>query len=529
VIELIALYLAGLSFFFTGVGGISDNLRQMSGQRFRRLLAHTTHHPVLAALLGAVLGTITQSASVVAFVLSGMVASGLMPLVRALIVMSFANVGTALLVFIAALDLHLPILFLIGICGIILAFKLARSWKPGIAGLLSVGLVFFGLDMMKQAFHPIAGSSELSDVGRFFNFYPDAAFFLGVGLRSVIHSSSAVAAITITINKDGVLGEFPALLSMAGLGVGTALASWFLSSNLTGIPRQIAVFQAVTNIGGGVLVGVLLIVEHMSNLPLLIALTHQLSGDISGRMALMYLFFNLAIVGVSMALLPWVPKFLARICPPTPEEDLSRPQYLHDDALRSPETALDLVALEQMRLVRAFEQFLEIARGQLDLQLAPLHHAAGELSKEISAFLESLVKLPIAADLAAHAISFQRKEDTLRALEENLFLFCQTLSGQTGDDSLGNRLIESLDTLVLSAIDALESKQPADIDLLVQLTDDRGTMMERLRSRLVVAEGEDAASIGALHYATTLFERNVWLLRQLALWMHEDAKAGEVA
>jgi hypothetical protein len=31
--------------------------------------------------------------------------------------------------------------------------------------------------------------------------------------------------------------------------------------------------------------------------------------------------------------------------------------------------------------------------------------------------------------------------------------------------------------------------------------------------------------VSALHYATTLFERNVWLLRQLALWMREDAAA----
>jgi hypothetical protein len=33
--------------------------------------------------------------------------------------------------------------------------------------------------------------------------------------------------------------------------------------------------------------------------------------------------------------------------------------------------------------------------------------------------------------------------------------------------------------------------------------------------------------VAALHYATTLFERNVWLLRQLALWLREDLKRNE--
>ena len=64
IVGLVALYLAGASFFFTGVSGISDNLRLMSGQRFRLLLARATHHPVLAGLLGALMGAITQSASV---------------------------------------------------------------------------------------------------------------------------------------------------------------------------------------------------------------------------------------------------------------------------------------------------------------------------------------------------------------------------------------------------------------------------------------------------------------------------------
>src|SRR5580658_5072123 len=109
MIESIALYLAGLSFFFSGMAGISENLRQMSGQRFRVLLAHATNRPLRAGLLGAIAGAVTQSTSVVAFILSGMISTGLLALDRALIVVACANIGTALLVFIAAVDLHLPI------------------------------------------------------------------------------------------------------------------------------------------------------------------------------------------------------------------------------------------------------------------------------------------------------------------------------------------------------------------------------------------------------------------------------------
>src|ERR1700722_8191128 len=154
IVEALALYMAGLSFFFTGVSGISENLRQMSGQKFRLLLARATKHPVAAGMLGA----LTQNASVVAFILTGMVASGMLALSRALVVLACANIGTALLVFVAALDMHLPVLFLIGVSGLLMAFKLLAKWKPAFASLLSVGLVLFGLEMMKQAFQPIAAS-----------------------------------------------------------------------------------------------------------------------------------------------------------------------------------------------------------------------------------------------------------------------------------------------------------------------------------------------------------------------------------
>lgn len=530
-VGLVALYLAGLSFFFTGVSGISENLRLMSGQRFRLLLAKATHHPVFAGLLGAFMGALTQSASVVALILTGMVATGMLALRRALLVLSCANLGTALLVFLATLDLHLPVLFVIGLSGMIIAFKLWAKWKPGWAALLSVGLVFFGLDMMKEAFKPLSSSAGAIDVGKFFDFFPDAAFFAGMVTRALVHSSSSVAAISITLNKGGLLGDFPAMMGLAGLGMGTAIATYFLSSNVKGVSRQITIHQATANFGASVTLALLLTTERFSHIPMLLAMLRLLSPSISGRMAIMYFIFNLMIVAVAITTLPWAPAWLARISPPTPEENLSRPMYLESDALLSPETALDLVALEQLRMVRALEQFLKSARGESDVNLESLHAAAGELGKEISEFLESLVKLPIATELVTRAISFQRKQETLRALAENVFLFAATLEERVigreliaDSNALAGRLVEALDTIVLTAVDALTTKDNGDIDMLFRLTDDRGGMMERIRKRMQVDEMQDVENLSALHYATTLFERNVWLLRQLTLWLREDTK-----
>lgn len=528
MVNLIALYIAGLSFFFTGVAGISENLRQLTGQRIRVLLSRATDHPVRAGLLGAAAGAITQSTSVVAFILSSMIASGLLPLRRSLIVLGCANIGTALLVFMAAVNLRLPILFLIGACGLVLTFKLFAGWKPAVACLLSIGLVFFGLEMMKQAFEPLSASQQLIAVARFFDRWPDAAFLLGALMRTFIHSSAATAAITITINKGGMLGEFPAMLAMPGLGIGTAFATYLLSSNMRGIPRQIAIYQALTNVVAAVLVAAVLLLERTTGVPLVLSFLDWLTPTIEGRMAFMYLIFNLVIAAISILGIQWAPAWLQRISPPTLEEDLSRPMYIDADALQSPETAPDLVEMEQLRLMRAVATNLETVRGGTGPTLKTLHSATVALGEEIRRFLESLIRQPISAELAARAISLQRKQETLRALEENVSLFAETLKHKAGQEELTGSLLEALDTILLTACDALSSRDPLDIEMLIGLTDDRSAMMERLRNRYSAGAATDASSISALHYATTLFERNVWLLRQLALWQREDLKLAEV-
>jgi phosphate:Na+ symporter len=105
--------------------------------------------------------------------------------------------------------------------------------------------------------------------------------------------------------------------------------------------------------------------------------------------------------------------------------------------------------------------------------------------------------------------------------------FAATLEQRTPEE-LTARLVEALDTILLKASDALTSRDAMDIELLVSLTDDRGGMMERLRVRHHPEDPESASDVAALHYATTLFERNVWLLRQFALWMREDLKPNEI-
>jgi phosphate:Na+ symporter len=330
------------------------------------------------------------------------------------------------------------------------------------------------------------------------------------------------------VSKGTTLGDFPVVMSVAGLGLGSAIANYLLTIHLKGLRRQIALHQSITNLGAALVIGGLLTVERLSHLPMLVALVEELSKGSSGRVAFTYLALNLAIVAVGIVTLPWAPGWLAALSPPTAEEHLSLPMYVQPEALESPETALDLAAMEQLRVLQTLVTYLKFARGDTQIKLAALHESVDRLSGEISTFLQALVRQPISTSLAARSLSFQRKEETLSALEENVFLFSQSVGASQRTVEIASPLVESLDMILLTAADALGSGDRSDVDLLMQLTEDRGMMMERMRNQLRVDDRYAIEDISILHYATTLFERNVWLLRQLALWMREDAQAAAV-
>jgi phosphate:Na+ symporter len=520
MLELLALFLAGLSLFFTGVSGVKSRLQQLNGRRARRLLARVTDRPLLAGLGGMAVGAVTQSASAVSFILSGMVATGLVTLRRALPIVAASNVGTALLVFLAAVDLRLAVLFLIGLCGLALNFRVAIRYEAAFGVLFSIGLLFFGLDLMKQAFRPLPGYPEFQAFAAFLKDWHFAPILLGAACRMFIQSSSAIGVIAITLEKAGIFTETQAMLLISGAGVGVALASLFLSSNLAGAPRQIVIYQGLINFCSGALISTLVLLD--SELGFGVVKTLLTLIPASQCLAWTFLATMLGCLLFGILLLPWAEPLLRRLAPPAPGEDLSRPEFLHDEALEVPGAAIDLADREQQRLLDHTIQLLDCIRDEriarkLD-DPAILHAGMRALAGELRGFLAELVNRQLDPGMSRAVLALERRQEHLESLEETVGQFVSThranaFAGRAGE--LMARMAEAASLMLLTARDAW-SGEAIDLEHLFKLTEDRSTLMERIRAS---CQGE-AFSLdqqSALFYATTLFERMVWLLRQLAL------------
>jgi phosphate:Na+ symporter len=521
---LLALFLAGLGFFFTGLDGIRNNVKQMTSRRFRAALQRLTRNPALAAIWGMVFGALSQSASAVAFILVGMITSGLMDLRRALLVVTWANLGTVLLVFIAAVDINLAIYALVGVTSLFITFRILRQHQVAVRVLYGVGLLFLGLKLMKEGTVPISEYPWFQSGMTLFQGSAITAFLLGALLRFVIQSSSVIVVIAVQLAAAGLLGESDVRLIMHGTAVGVGLSILMLSARFSGLPRQIATHQALINGTAGLSLAGLFLLERAFGGGLLTrALTDPRLGSTEFRMAVGFLAQQSLVVALGTALGPIAPRVLARLCPPTPVERMASPRYIRDARIDDPGTALVLAEKEQARVLAMVPLMLDARRdggGEgAGIPVEELREAARSLHVELAGFLADLLDQELDRTTSRQLLEVEQRQRTIHSLAEAVAEFARSLP--TGPRStyaaeLVTDLTESLHALLSMAGQAAETGDRTMSAMLRQMTYERGDLKEKIRARFVSApDAMDTREKSTLFHLTTLFERCVWMVNQL--------------
>ena len=531
--EILGSLLAGLGLFFIGVKLVSDHTRQMAGRRFRVLVTRLTQRPALAALWGVVCGALMQSSSAVTFIVTSLISAGLISVRKAMPIVSWANVGTCALVAVASLNLHLAALYLLGFAGFCYYLNLDRSvrFRHWVGVLFGIGLLFLGLIEMKD------GAAPLKELGWFAQFlgYTSRSYMLGFVAGAfftfIVQSASTVSVVAIALAKAGLLGWEQTMMIIYGANLGSGLSTAFMASNLRGTARQLAIFQGFFKALGALILVPLFYVEIAGGIPLARALILKMSDGFGHQMALVYLLFQVAAATLISFLHAPAQRLLDRISPPTAEETLSRPQFIYDQALEEPETALELVAREQLRLARHLPQYLDAARADTrtsaSASVETLHQATSAVLKHIDAFLTDLLDKNHSHAALERTIRFQTQNGIFHSLDECLHALAKTTGQAAGSGALSGaaeRLLEGLHTVLLTAVDALEHPSAAHREILQRLTSDRGDLIERIRKSVLRAEPSlSAAEQQHLFAITSLFERAVWLLRQLGSALQEES------
>ncbi|MDG2408257.1 MAG: Na/Pi cotransporter family protein [Pirellulales bacterium] len=252
--KLLFKLVGGLGIFLLGMKYMSDGMQAVAGSRLRGMISLATNNRLLATGVGVVVTCIVQSSSITTVMVVGFVNSGVMQLAQALGVIMGANIGTTITGWILVLKIGKYGLPLLGAAAIAYLFSKGDRWRFWSMAIMGIGMIFFGLELMKDACSLI--KEHPSFESWFQSFQADDYFgvlgcaLIGCFLTIMVQSSSATLGITISLASQGVISYPTAAALVLGENIGTTITAYLASLGATTNARRAAYFHIVFNLVG---------------------------------------------------------------------------------------------------------------------------------------------------------------------------------------------------------------------------------------------------------------------------------------
>jgi phosphate:Na+ symporter len=526
MIATVAPFLAGLGLFFCGVHFIAANITPLVGRRLRAVLMRVAGRPVLAAITGIVAGMITQSSNALVFIAVGLVSGGIIDKRRAMLVPTWSQVGSSMIVILIAIDLRVAASYAVAIAGFAIYFGFMRTDRRRhvLHTLLGGGLLFLGLEMVKSGAGPIRDLLIEDGAVQAAARAPVLLFAFGTGLTLLCQSATVTTAIAVAAVNIGLTDFSGACLLVYGANLGSLINYYLLAASMSGEPRQITSMQVAQKIAGFVGILPVVVAELVTGRPFFELAAGVFSATVGGKVALLYLYYQA--MGCLLCTIGFTPlvALIERLSPPTKLQELSRPAFLVDEALVDPTFAVELVGREERRLLELLPTMLDSMRADAvksDVSADIVKRAGVSVAHAMAGYLETILGAEVESGDRERVIRLEHRTANLSSLFEALGQFIDAAEGARRWPSSGRvaeQMIEALHALLTALIDAVTSDDPADREMVLALLSHRDELMERIRQRVLREDpAMPPAAQAALFTATVLFERIIWLARQTTL------------
>lgn len=369
IVEILFMVVGGLGIFLLGMKYMSDGVQAYAGEKMRRLINAITSNPVVACIVGTLVTCLVQSSSITTVMVVGMVNSSIMTLTQAIGVILGANIGTTITGWILVIDIGKYGLPIIGFSAFFYLFTNREKIRHVTTITLGLGLIFFGLELMKNGFAPIR------DVPRFLawfsmfspNNYLGVMKCVAVGaiVTCIVQSSSATLGITMGMAYTGVI-DFPTAAALVlGENIGTTITAFLASLGSSHNAKRASYFHILFNT-----IGVLWITPLF---PIYIKLIRWITVTDPGLsaigtngktiyphamkvIALTHTGFNVVNVILFLPLVPLMVKLLEKI---VPEREVGETRLTALD-VRMLETPVVAVEQSQKEIVKMGSKVLEM-------------------------------------------------------------------------------------------------------------------------------------------------------------------------
>jgi phosphate:Na+ symporter len=411
--------IGGLGLFLFGMLQMSDGLKKVAGRKLKVVLETMTKKTCIGFLVGALVTAFIQSSSAASVIVIGLVNAGLLTLKQAIGVLIGTNVGTTATAWIVSisglgfLKIEMYALPAVGLGFVLQMGGRTRTLKSLGTILLGFGLLFLGLEYMKEAFEPLETSTQVQQIVVAYGGKPLFAILVGLVLTVLVQSSSAAIAIVQLLAMGGAFGtNWQAALDMSipfvlGANIGTTITAQLASLQANRMARRAAWAHTTFNVLGTVIAypcvilgGYGILVDFLTPWPLS-------QSTIAASIAVAHTAFNVINSLIFLPLTALLEKAAFKVLPLRPSEAAARPVVLERHLLGTPDIALEQARREIVRMAKTAKAgVMDALAGLLNDDRRKLEAArvaeefTDTLQYEITSYLTDLSRQQLSDDVA---------------------------------------------------------------------------------------------------------------------------------
>ena len=245
--------MGGLGLFLYGMNLMGDGLQKSAGSKLKRIIELLTSNVIMGVLVGMVVTMVIQSSSATTVMVVGFVNAGIMSLTQAIGVIMGANIGTTITAQLVSLDVDFLAPVALGIGIVIYMFSNKPKHKNIAEILIGFGILFTGMDFMKEAVKPLAGYQGFTDMLLSFGHHPILGVLMGFAITAIVQSSSASMGMLIALASQGLIPITAALPILYGENIGTCVTSLISSIGASRNARRAAIMHLTFNVLGSMI------------------------------------------------------------------------------------------------------------------------------------------------------------------------------------------------------------------------------------------------------------------------------------
>lgn len=396
--EIVIGIMGGLGLFLYGMNLMGEALEKAAGSKLKKIIELLTSNIFMGVIVGTIVTAIIQSSSATTVMVVGFVNAGIMTLPQAVGVIMGANIGTTVTAQLVSIDINglAPIALGIGI--ILYLFTNKPKTKHIAEVLIGFGILFTGMDFMKEAVKPLAEYSGFTNALLTFGKYPILGLLLGFGITAIIQSSSASMGMLVVLASQGLIPLNSALPILYGQNIGTCVTSLLSSIGASISARRAALIHLMFNVLGTIIFLIFL------NGIVVKAVVYMDPDNVARQIANVHTIFNIT---STLMLLPFnkiIIKLATKLAPDnnTEDDDTKVVKFIDDRMIETPSIALVSVEKETLRMGEKSRESLDSAmtgifeKSEKDLSnTLKKEKVINELQKTILNYLLKLSKAPL--------------------------------------------------------------------------------------------------------------------------------------